>query len=292
MRRTRLTIALLFVGLVIPQGMAQEAARSLDELLAALEASSDEERAEAAATIAKLGKDAVPTLVKMLDDPSPDARASAALGLGQIGIDDEAVIAALLIRLDDAQLRSDDVPVWAFAARALGQLGPKSVPRLIAKLSADNRTGRRAAAVALHDIKPPPKNAVPALITMLIENEPETRIAAMYAILGLDPKPAASAMPSLHLMLGSEDFHTQYWACRTIAAVGAPEALETVPKLIELTASGVASVRSNAADAIGIIGVAVGERPVEPLTKMLADQNYVVRRAGVIALGRLGKLSA
>lgn len=78
--------------------------------------------------------------------------------------------------------------------QALGQLGPKSVPRLIAKLSAENRTGRRAAAIALHDIKPPPKNAVPALIAMLVQNEPETRVAAMYAILGLDPKPAASAM--------------------------------------------------------------------------------------------------
>ncbi|HUG68245.1 MAG TPA: HEAT repeat domain-containing protein, partial [Pirellulaceae bacterium] len=173
-----------------------------------------------------------------------------------------------------------------------GQLGPKSVPRLIAKLSADNRTGRRAAAIALHDIQPPPKEAVPALVTLLIQNEPETRIAAMYAIIGLDPKPAASAMPSLHAMLDSDDFHTQYWACRTIAAVGAPEALTTVPKLIELTATGVASVRSNAADAIGLIGASVGEGPIEPLTKMLGDHNYVVRRAGVIALGRLGKLAA
>ncbi len=295
MHRNVIAIALLLAGIVLPQGLGQEPTQSFDELLAALEATSEATRAEAAAKIAELGKDAgdaVPALVKMLDDSSPDARSSAANALGHIGIDNEAAISALLVRLDDAELRSDDVPVWVYAAKALGQLGPKSVPRLIAKLSAENRTGRRAAAIALHDIKPPPKDAVPALIAMLVQNEPETRVAAMYAILGLDPKPAASAMSSLHLMLSSDDFHTQYWACRTIAAVGAPEALETVPKLIELTTSGVASVRSNAAEAIGLIGEAVGERAVEPLTKMLEDHNYVVRRAGVIALGRLEKLAA
>ena len=292
MHRSVFTTAVMTACLVIPQVMAQEPTRSLDELLAALEASSEATRAEAAATINKLGQDALPALLKMLDDPSPDTRSTAANALGLIGIDDEAVIAALLIRLDDAELRSDDMPVWGSAARAIGQLGPKSVPRLIAKLSADNRTGRRAAAIALHDIKPPPKNAVPALIVMLIQNEPETRIAAMYTILALDPKPAASAMSSLHAMLDSDDFHTQYWACRTIAAVGAPEALVTVPKLMELTASGVTSVRSNAAEALGLIGAPVGKRPIESLTKVVGDQNYVVRRAGVIALGRLGKLAA
>jgi len=295
MPRRILTVGLCLLCLVAPFCAAQQPARTFDDLLLALETSSESARVEAAAKLAELGKDAsdaVPALIKTLDDPSPDARAAAAIAWGHIGSDDEAAIAALLIRLDDAEIRSDEVPVWAFAARALGQLGPKSVPRLIAKLSADNRTGRRAAAVVLHDISPPPKEAVPALVALLIQNEPETRIAAMYAIIGLDPKRAASAIPSLDAMLDSDDFHTQYWACRAIAAIGAPEALETVPKLTELTANVVASVRSNAADALGILGATVGERAIDPLTKMLEDQNYVVRRAGAIALGRLGTLSA
>ncbi len=290
-----LTVGCCLVGLFAAQCEAQAPAQSFEELLSALEASSEEARVEAAAKLAELGKDAraaAPALIKTLGDPSPDARSVAAIALGQIGSDDEAIIAALLILLDDGQLRSDDVPVWAFAAQALGQLGPKSVPRLIAKLSADNRTGRRAAAIALHDIQPPPKEAVPALVSMLTQNDPESRIAAMYAIIGLDPKQAASAIPSLHVMLDSDDFHTQYWACRTIAAVGPPEALETVPKLMELTSTGVASVRSNAAKTLGLIGPEVGARAIEPLAKMLEDHNYVVRRAGVIALGRLGTLAA
>ncbi|MBC8351804.1 MAG: HEAT repeat domain-containing protein [Planctomycetes bacterium] len=283
------------ICLVAPFCLAQKSTQTFDDLLAALQASSETTRVDAAAKIAELGKDAsqaVPELVKTLDDPSPDARAAAAIALGHIGLDDDAAIAALLVRLEDKELRSDDTPVWAFAAQALGKLGPKSVPRLIEKLAADNRTGRRAAAVTLHDIKPPPRQAVPALMTLLIQNEPETRIAAMYAIIALDPKQAAPAMTSLRSMLNGDDFHTKYWACRTIGAIGAPEALDAVPKLLELTGTGVASVRSNAADAIGTIGVTVGSRAIGPLTMMLEDRNYVVRRAGVIALGRLGKLSS
>lgn len=290
-----LTVGCCLAGLFAAQCVAQAPARSFDDLLSALEASSELARVEAAARLAELGKDAsdaAAALIKTLDDPSPNARAAAAIALGQIGSDDEAVIAALLIRLDDGELRADEVPVWAFAARALGQLGPKSVPRLIAKLSAENRNGRRAAALALHDIQPPPKEAVPALVALLIQNEPETRIAAMYAIIELDPKQAASAVQALTVMLDSDDFHTQYWSCRTIAAIGPSEALEAVPKLMELTSNGVASVRSNAAEALGLIGPKVGERAVDPLTKMLEDHNYVARRAGVIALGRLGTLSA
>lgn len=287
----------ILIGLLALASSAQETTKGLQEIqeiLSALEASTESTRVEAAAKLAELGgqaRAAIPALVKALDDPSPDARSVAAFALGEIKIDDEAAISALLSHLDDEELRSDDVPVWTYAARALAQLGPKSVPRLIEKLSAESRTARRAAAIVLHDVKPPQKQAVPELIKLLIQNEPETRIAAMYAIIGLDPKPAASAMPSLHQMLDSDDFHTQYWACRTIAAVGPPDALPTLDKLIELISTGVASVRSNAADAIGIIGPTVGDRPIDALTKMIADDNYVVRRAGVIALGRLGKLS-
>lgn len=129
MHRNVIAIALLLAGIVLPQGLGQEPPQSFDELLAALEATSEATRAEAAAKIAELGKhagDAVPALVKMLDDSSPDARSSAANALGHIGIDNEAAISALLVRLDDAELRSDDVPVWVYAAKRLVNLAPKA----------------------------------------------------------------------------------------------------------------------------------------------------------------------
>lgn len=289
------TLAFCVACIPLPPCIAQPPTPSFDQLLTALEASSESDKIAAAAQLAEIGDEAtkaIPALVKTLNASSPDARAAAIIALGHIGSDDEAVIAGLLERLNDEALRSDDVPVWAFAARALGQLGPKSVPRLIAKLSAENRTGRRGAAVALHDIKPPPTEALPALVILLKQNEPTTRIAAMYAILQLGPRLAITAMPELQMMLGCDDFHTQYWSCRVIGAIGQPEALVAVPKLVDLTAAGVASVRVNAADAIGSIGPTVGAAVVAPLTKALRDRNYAVRRSAVIALGRLGSIAA
>ncbi len=82
MHRSVFTIAVMTACLVIPQVMAQEPTRSLDEILAALEASSEATRVEAAAAINKLGQDALPALLKMLDDPSPDTRSTGCECLG------------------------------------------------------------------------------------------------------------------------------------------------------------------------------------------------------------------
>ena len=54
---------------------------------------------------------------------------------------------------------------------------------------------------------------MPELIAILQRNDPETRTYAINALLGIGPD-AKDAVPELIKMLSSDDFHTQYWACR------------------------------------------------------------------------------
>jgi HEAT repeat protein len=61
--------------------------------------------------------------------------------------------------------------------------------------------------------------------------------------------------------------------------------------LIEIMNSGVASVRRNAAAALGQIGPEVGDRAVVALTAALGDTSFPVREQVVIALGKLTPLS-
>ena len=106
--------------------------------------------------------------------------------------------------------------------------------------------------------------AVPALIKLLEENSPETRREAMYGLMGIGSA-AGPAVPALIAMLSSNDFHTQYWSCRALAKIGMPAAEPAIPILISMLTDGVASVRGNAAAALGQLGSQAGRRIVQPL---------------------------
>jgi HEAT repeat protein len=99
---------------------------------------------------------------------------------------------------------------------------------------------------------------------------------------------ADAAVPAMIAFLGSEDFHTQYWACRVLGRVGAPAALPAVGDLKRLVRDGVASVRKNAAIALGRIGPAGGPDVVAVLETALQDPAHAVRTESVKALGALG----
>jgi len=276
------------------RAVADDQAVVLQDLLTKLENATAEDRVAAAKAIVGISSEApeaIGALVKSLTDSSPDRRVAAALVLGEIGKPQPEVVAGLLSALEDESLQRDDLPVWIFAASALGKLGPAVTPDLIKRLDHAKKNVRRGAAIALHGIGPGAVAAVPPLIKLLQEDDPATRNAAIYALYGIG-KPSAPAMPVLIKMLRSDDFHTQYWSCRAIGKIGAPQALAAVPKMIELLGTGVTSVRRNAADAIGEIGPAVGDRELQPLATALKSPIYPVRRSAAIALGKLGPLAA
>ena len=99
---------------------------------------------------------------------------------------------------------------------------------------------------------------------------------------------AKDAVPVLIRQLDSDDFHTQYWACRVLGRIGRPAANPAVPRLIELTQSGVSSVRGNAAAALGEMGPSAGAEIVDPLIAALKDGSFTVRQRAAVALGKLG----
>jgi HEAT repeat protein len=103
--------------------------------------------------------------------------------------------------------------------------------------------------------------------------------------MGIGPE-AKDAIPTVMKMLDSDDFHTQYWACRALGAIGS-EASCATGKLAHLVTSGVTSVRRNAAKALGNIGPSVGEEGVHALLEGLNDPNQPVKQQAVIALGKL-----
>ncbi|HVU87244.1 MAG TPA: HEAT repeat domain-containing protein [Pirellulales bacterium] len=80
--------------------------------------------------LGRIGTQAVPTLVKTLDDPNPRVRAEAARALARIGPEATEAVPALMARLDDP-----DEDVRQASARALGQVGPAAAPAVPALIS-------------------------------------------------------------------------------------------------------------------------------------------------------------
>jgi len=166
----------------------------------------------------------------------------------------------------------------------------RTVPELIEALKDERLTVRRIAMLEIHDAGPKAKAAVPGLIEVLQQDDPATRKFAINALKGIGPD-ARSAVPILTKTLSSDDFHTQYWACRALGAIGA-DAKPAVPKLMELAQGGVASVRRNAAAALGNIGPTIGEPGLNVLVEAMSDWTQPVRQQAVIALGKLGPMAA
>lgn len=158
-----------------------------------------------------------------------------------------------VITINPATESPVEIPAFVAYATACAKLSD-ATPLLAEVLGDVAATGqvRMAAAVALSRTGPEAIGAEPALNRLLAGTQVERRMAA-GVIQGIGPA-AASLVPALspNLYSVSGDFHTQYWTCRALGAIG-PEASHSVPDLAYLCEYGVASVRRNACLAIGLI---------------------------------------
>ena len=97
---------------------------------------------------------------------------------------------------------SDDVDLVETVERALGRIGPRAVPAILPLLNDPNPQTRIAAAKVIGRIGPPAAEAVPALTQMLDDEDEDVRRAAAFALGEIGPA-AESAVPALLEMLQS-----------------------------------------------------------------------------------------
>jgi HEAT repeat protein len=136
-----------------------EPAAVVEALVAALGDADGDVRQAAQDALPKMGRAAVPALVKVLHGGKEVARDSAIRALGQMGADAADAVADLKAIL----LQPNKGPAQA-AADALAGIGAPAVGALVAAAAADDATIRTLALQALHRIGVP---AVPALVDLL-----------------------------------------------------------------------------------------------------------------------------
>jgi HEAT repeat protein len=244
-------------------------------------------RSRAADALAELGpeaKDAVPLLIKALqDDKNIGLRVAVAKALWRVGSEAKDAVPALA----DA-LRDDNIGLRVTVANALGGIGPEAkdaVPALTDALRDKNIGLRVAAAKALWRVGSEAKDAVPALADALRDDNIGLRVTVANALGSIGPE-AKDAVPALADALRDKNIGLRVTATSALGSIG-PGAREAVPDLrIALRGQNV-GLRVAAANALG--GIGSGAKDAVPdLENALRGQNVGLRVTAANALGGIG----
>lgn len=117
-------------------------------------------------------------------------------------------------------------------AVALGKMGPRAVPDLVALLKSNNKDDRFIAASGLTQIRSAAKPAVPALIRLLKSDDKDDRFMAAGTLADI-PEHAKAAVPALIRLLKSDDTNDRWIAAYALARIQATPK-DAVPVLIPL----------------------------------------------------------
>ncbi len=184
------------------------------------------------------------------------------------------------------------VPVFVVYAEAAASFGNCAVDPLIVVLQDENLQVRVAAAFALEAVGPASIKAKLLLEEMLQSDDDFTITLACAIIRGIGPD-AIELVDPVMTCLDHKNFHVQYWACRALGGIGL-NATPAADKLIELLKTGVASVRRNAALALGQIYKFRGDQTVNVIRALLQvienDYSMPVKAAAEEALKNIHKL--
>ena len=228
-------------------------------------------RNQAKASLIAAGIQAVPALVKALEDDSVPGREKALGAREVLVVLGEPAIPLLTLALaDDKPLRRDR------AVAVLRMLGSKAVGPLIAALSDASPGIKAGAADALGYLND--ERVVEPLMTILRDPQtnPQLRKTAVTALGRFKP---ASAIPALIAMLLDGDQKIRWIARDTLREMGEIG----VNALVEALRSPSLALRKGAAETLGLIR---NNQVVVPLINALHDEDSMVRRYVVVALGR------
>jgi hypothetical protein len=162
---------------------------------------------------------------------------------------------------------------------------PSSVSILIKALVDRDRWVRISAAVALGQIGPEAKEAVPALIKALGDSDPGMRYRSAEALGQIGPE-AKEAVPALLKALGDNELEVCMIADSAIAKI-VPEVKEAAPALIKALGDSDIRVRHGAINALGKIGSSA-ESVVPALIAVLNDPVPDIRKEAILLLQKIG----
>ncbi|MFA4874514.1 MAG: HEAT repeat domain-containing protein [bacterium] len=182
-------------------------------------------------------------------------------------------------------MRSDPAEVRASTAEALGQIGsPVAKAALMEALSDNDPRVREAAARSIGQLKPPPRNAAPAILHALLDREAKVRSAAAES-LGKLGETNNDVAHGLAKALGDTDPLVRRNAAIAIRELGA--AMKgTIPALIERLEKGDAGCEIQVIAALGAMGrdALSAALLIEP---KLASHDPRMRAVAATALGNL-----
>jgi len=182
-------------------------------------------RANAANALGAIGpaaKEHAEKLSKVVTDPDPMVRRAAIQALSRLELDRDVALALFVKTLEDA-----DHSVVLPALHSLAERGEKAVPLLREALK--NEKSRYWACVALADIGPAAKDAVPDLAKLTTSENAEIRLQTAVA-LGQIGSGAASAAPALGNLLNDPEVGVRYGAAFALGSIGSPVADEALKK--------------------------------------------------------------
>lgn len=197
-----------------------EAATAVDALTAQLDHSEARVRGYAVRALGQIGeasRKTVPKLVELLTDADARVRRVAVDALARIHPDPEQSIPLLVKVLHDA-----DPQVVMPAIQALAERGKAAVPVLIEALGRDD--SRYWACLILSEIGPDAAQSVPALRSVLDDEDPEVRMEAIVALGQIGPA-ARAAVPALQQKLASDIPGVRYTAVFALAEIGDPSSV-------------------------------------------------------------------
>ena len=264
-------------------------------------------------------KEAVPALAEAFADKESN-QFLVALALAKLGPDAKAAVPTLLAVLQDKD-QTAEARVWA--AKVLPGIDPthtrEAVAGLADALKYPNVSDRLEAAGGLGDIGPDAKAAAPALLDALADADHAVRLGAARALRNIDPEQALKAVPALRdeVRMGRDPI-LRIEAAGVWLQIDAPHATEAalalasdfggdglqgaaaaqaweragskvagaVPGLIDALKDGKASVRRDAARALGMVG-ADAKEAVPALKALLKDEDKDVRQAAAKALEKI-----
>jgi len=232
-------------------------------------------RRAACTALGKIGDPAaVPELIQCLEDADWSVRSAACTALGQIG--DPAAVPALRVHAE----------VMQEARQALAKLGGTSMAlqEAVCTLAEQSQWGVLCRALTSNQVRAAivqlGSNAVPALIDVLRDDDPEIRRAAC-TVLGQIGNPTAVSELAKRLQDWVSDVRIA--ACTALGQIRDPSAVTALIACLDKR-----DISEAAANAL----VQIGKPAVPALTKALTSSKNNVRSAACTVLGKIGDPSA